>query len=101
MATETVTETREVEEEVTYYLCDKCNGHFHDRTQFKNDLNKVIFGAEVRTFSTTLQTDNTTTTDSGFTESTSFDGPDVHGEHEYLLCDECMEDAHDYLSDFF
>jgi hypothetical protein len=89
MATETKTEIIEEEKEVTYYKCDKCHGHFHDETQHKNDLNIVAFGATTK--KCLVQHDHSI----GRTTSR------VDAEYEYLLCDNCLERAHDYLTDFF
>lgn len=98
MAKEVETKEKTVEEEIVYYVCDKCHGHNHEKTQFEEDLNKVVFGAEYHnTYSMPANTMDAHTTTSLF----SNDSPIIVGEHEYLLCDECMERAHDYLSDFF
>lgn len=90
MATETETETRTVEKETTttYYLCDKCHGRNHEETTWEDDLNKVVFGA---TLSIVGQKSGNVIKPS----------KEVVGEYEYLLCDDCLERAHDYLRDFF
>ena len=72
----------------------------HDETQFEGDLNKVVFGAEAYnsiTFGAPVNTFN----ERGEL-NTSYNGElTLTGEYEYLLCDECMERAHNYLKDFF
>lgn len=100
MVEETVTEVVEKEVEKTFYKCDKCHGRNHEPTSFEEDLNRVIFGAEASSFGPTLVQHNTTNTLNSMptTNSTS---PDIVGEYEYLLCDDCLERAHDYFRDFF
>lgn len=97
MAEETETIEETVEKEVTYYKCDKCHGRFHDETQFKEDLNKVVFGAKAK-YSYTIPAN---TQDAHSSGSSLGRGTTITGEHEYLLCDRCMEDAYEYLRDFF
>jgi len=95
MATETETETVERERETTYYLCDKCHGHFHEKTQWKEDLNVVAFDAEA------VISPIPKNTHDAHSPGISRDRLEINAEHEYLLCDRCVESAHEYLRDFF
>lgn len=96
MAKETETVEETVEKKVTYYVCDKCHGRFHDKTEYEEDLNRVVFGASA-ILSYTVP-DNTF---NAHNPSTNTSEAKIVGEHEYLLCDRCMERAHEYLRDFF
>lgn len=96
MVKETKTITKKVEEEIAVYKCDKCRGSNHDVAEQRDELNRILFGAEAfGTFGGNMNAVNHVNV------GTTHDGPTMTGEYEYLLCDKCMEKAHDYLSDFF
>lgn len=92
---ETKTETVEKKKKTTYYKCDKCHGHFHDKTKFKEDLHVVAFNAEARI--DPIPNNTRDAHSSGIPRNRL----EVRSEHEYLLCEKCLEDAHNYLEDFF
>lgn len=97
MVTETEVVEKTIEEEVTVYKCDKCRGRFHEATEDESDLNTVAFGAEVLSTATI----NVAPNNNHVNTAGMWDDAKIHAEYDYLLCDECMEKAHDYLSDFF
>ena len=95
MAKEVETETVEREKETTYYYCDKCHGRNHEKTSWKEDLNVVAFGAEA--FIDPIPNGTKDAHSPGIPNNRL----KVESEYDYLLCDECMERAYDYLRDFF
>ena len=95
MAERTETETVETEQTTTYYVCDKCHGHFHEETTWKDDLNVVAFGAEA--YIDPIPNGTQDAHSPGIPENRV----KIDSEHEYLLCDRCHESAYEYLRDFF
>jgi hypothetical protein len=98
MATETKTIEEQVERTITIYKCDNCDGEHHDEIRNEELLNKVVFGADVhRGYNMPANTTDAHSNSLTFGASTD----DIIGDYNYLLCNKCMEEAHDHFSDFF